>query len=168
MAGPRQPIELIVAKGKKHLTQREIADRLASEPRPCTDDLTPPPYLTAAQKKQFVKLCEQLKKIGIMGETDVDALARYVTAQGLYEQAVKDLRKVQAARPKEATAEQLMAWAAALEKLDKRTERYFKQATAAARSLGLDISSRCKLIVPKAEDDKPKVNKFSAFEKAAR
>ena len=168
MAGPRQPIELIVAKGKKHLTQREIADRLASEPRPCTDDLTPPPYLTAAQKKQFVKLCEQLKKIGIMGETDVDALARYVTAQGLYEQAVKDLRKVQQSRPKDATAEGLMAWAAALEKLDKRTERYFKQAQSAARGLGLDISSRCKLIVPKAEDDKPKVNKFSAFEKAAR
>ena len=162
MAGQRQPIELVIAQGKKHLTKKEIADRQASEVKPCTDDMAPPPYLTAAQKKQFVKLAEQLQKIKIMGETDVDALARYVTAQNLYEQAVKDLRKAQQARPKTAEAEQLMVWAAMLEKLDKRVERYNKQASAAARDLGLTISSRCKLVVP-VKEEAPKENKFSKF-----
>lgn len=161
MAGQRQPIDLVVANGKKHLTKKEIADRRAAEVKPCTDDLTPPAYLTAAQKRQFVKLAGQLEKIKIMGETDVDALARYVTAQSLYEQAAKDLRKAQAARPKTAEAEDLMLWAAMLEKLDKRVERYFKQASAAARDLGLTISSRCKLVVPVKEEDEKPQNKFA-------
>ena len=38
-----------------------------------------------------------------------------------------------------------------------------KQASATARDLGLTISSRCKLVVPKAESDAPKVNKFAKF-----
>ena len=163
MAGQRQPIELVVANGKKHLTKKEIADRRATEVKPCTDDLTPPAYLTAAQKKQFNKLAEQLVKIKIMGETDVDALARYVTAQTFYEQAVKDLRKVQSAGPEDRTPAEVAVWSEVLDKLDKRVDRYFKQATGAARDLGLTISSRCKLVVPaKEEDEKPK-NKFASL-----
>ena len=153
MAGQRQPIELVVANGKKHLTKKEIADRRATEVKPCTDDLTPPAYLTAAQ----------LVKIKIMGETDVDALARYVTAQTFYEQAVKDLRKVQSAGPEDRTPAEVAVWSEVLDKLDKRVDRYFKQATGAARDLGLTISRRCKLVVPaKEEDEKPK-NKFASL-----
>ena len=99
MAGPRQPIELVIANGKKHLTKEEIAARLLSEPRPCTDEIIAPSYLTATQKKQFDKLAGQLQKIKVMGETDTDALARYVTAQGFYEQAVKELRRLAKDRP---------------------------------------------------------------------
>lgn len=162
MAGPRQPIELVIAKNKKHLTKDEIAERRASEVAPCTDDISPPSYLTAAQKKHFAKLSEQLVKIKIMGETDCDALARYVTAQDMYEQAVKDIRAVRKQRPKDATAEELMAWAAMMEKLDNRQNRYFQQAQTAARSLGLTISDRCRLQVP-VQEEEPKVNKFAKF-----
>ena len=48
----------------------------------------------------------------------------------------------------------------------KLQDRYFKQASALARDLGLTISSRCKLVVP-AKDEEPKVNKFAQFRKAA-
>lgn len=162
MARPREPLALIEAKGKKHLTKAEKAERQASEVQPCVDGIAPPSYLTAAQKKRFTVLAGQLQKIKIMGETDCEALARYITAQTLYEQTVKDLRAVHKERPKNQSAYELIAWANLLEKLDKRQDRYFKQAQAAARDLGLTISSRCKLQVP-VKEETPRENKFAAF-----
>lgn len=162
MAGARQPTNLLIVKGKKHLTKDEIENRLAAEVQPCTEDIAPPAYLTASQKKQFEKLAGQLQKIRIMGETDVDALARYITAQSLYEQAVKDLRAVQRDRPKKGSATDMAEWAGLLIGMDKRQDRYFKQAHSAASALGLTISSRCKLVVPTAGEPE-KRNKFSVF-----
>lgn len=168
MAGPRQPIELVEFKGKKHLTKAEKEERHARELKPCTDEIAAPKYLTGPQKKEFYKIAAQLEKLKIMGETDCDTLARYITAQGLYEQAVKDLRAVQKSRPKgaDADASGLIKWANALDQLDKRQERYFNQAQKAAAALGLTISSRCRLVAPVVEE-KPKENKFSKFGKAA-
>ena len=166
MAGPRQPTELIIAKGKKHLTKAEIEERRANEVQPCADEIVAPSTLSAAQRKEFDKLARQLQKIKIMGETDVDTLARYVTAQTLYVQAVKDLQFVQKQRPKDTDPRDLalavMSWSKAMEALDKRVDRYFKQAQACARDLGLTITSRCKLAVPVKEEE-PKVNKFAKF-----
>lgn len=163
MAGARKPMNLNLALGKKHWTKEEIEERKSSEVQPITDGIAAPSYLTAKQKKQFNIIADQLKRIGIMGETDNDTLARYVTAQELYEQAVKDLRQCQKCKPKEATPDELVTWADILTQLDKRVDRYFKQATAAAAKLGLTISDRCRLAVPKAAEA-PKVNKFSCFD----
>ena len=139
---------------------------MEAEVQPCTDDIVAPSTLTAAQRKEFDKLAHQLQKIKIMGETDVDTLARYVTAQTLYVQAVKDLRAVQKQKPKSDDPQELalaiLSWAHALEALDKRVDRYFKQAQTCATALGLTISSRCKLAVPVKEEE-PKVNKFAKF-----
>lgn len=181
MARPRQPIDLIVAKGKKNLTKAEIEERRATEVTPCADDLTAPSYLTAKQKKHFDKLAAQLVKIKIMGETDVETLARYVTAQALYEEATKELRAVMKRRPKcpvnetdegdlsEDDARRLFLWQESMkvwylsqETVAKLQDRYFKQAQTAAAALGLTISSRCKLIAP-VKDDEPKQNKFAKF-----
>jgi P27 family predicted phage terminase small subunit len=162
MARPRQPISLLEAKGKKHLTKAEKEERQATEVQPCTDDIKAPAYLTAAEKKRFDKLAGQLQKIKIMGETDVETLARYVTAQGLYEQAVKDLRQVHKERPKNASAGELAAWVDVMSVLDKRQDRYFKQAQTAASKLGLTITDRCKLVAP-VKDEKPPENKFAKF-----
>lgn len=168
MAGARQPIELVVANGRKHLTKEETEERRQRELKPCTDEIAAPSYLTAKQKKDFYKIAAQLEKLKIMGETDCDTLARYITAQGLYEQAVKDLRAVQKERPKgdDATTLAMVKWATMLEQLDKRQERYFNQAQKAAAALGLTISSRCRLVAPVVEE-KPKENKFSKFGKAS-
>ena len=166
MAGPRQPIQLVVANGKKHLTKNEIKERERSEVRGLPDGIAAPSFLTPKQKKQFDLIADQLTRLGIMGETDNDTLARYITAQGLYEQAVKDLRKTQKDRPKDATARELSYWAELLEILDKRVDRYYKQATSAASKLGLTISDRCKLVVPQGAEP-PRVNKFAKFDKVA-
>ena len=166
MAGARQPIQLVMAKGKKNLTKKEIADRLATELAPCPDDLTPPSYLKASEKKRYKKIALQLDKLGILGETDTETLARYVTAQSQYEKTTKELRSLMGASPKATSPtyiEELGLWIDTQEKLSKLQNRYFTQAQTAATALGLTISSRCKLIAPKV-DDTPKVNKFKKFE----
>lgn len=173
MARPREPIDLIVAKGKSKLGKGEIEARRASEVLPCPDGIEAPGYLTAAQKKHFTKLAGQLDKIKIMGETDCDTLARYVVAETQYQAAVKDQRKLQKERPKQDDLDKypepadyykaLELWTVLTDTADRRQERYYKQASALARDLGLTISSRCKLQVPvKQEPEKP-VNKFAKF-----
>lgn len=164
MGRPKEPINLIVAKGKSKWSKADIEERQSSEVQPCVDDIVAPSYLTASQKKRFDKLAGQLQKIKIMGETDVETLARYVVVQESYEQTVKDMRAIERQRPKgeAATVEALVSWMEMLERVDKRLERYFKQAHTAAGALGLTISSRCKLQVPVKEEPEKK-NKFAQF-----
>lgn len=156
MAGQRQPIELIKAKGAKHLTKAEIAEREQTEIKPITDDIIAPSYLTKKQKETFYKIADQLKALRIMGETDVDALARYITANDFYINAVKNMRS----KKVKDDAILFEAWA-------KIQERYFKQCRSAANDLGLTISSRCRLVVPERKAETPKENKFKKFEKRA-
>ena len=173
MAGPRQPVRLVMAKGAKHLTKKEISDRMNSEVQPCADGIAAPSYLTIKQKKQFNIIAAQLDRIGIMGETDCDTLARYITAQGFYEDAVKELRKLQKESPvspkkgagdeeRDSYFARMEVWTALVDLADKRQDRYFKQAMSAASALGLTITSRCKLVVPQTPEP-PKGNKFARF-----
>lgn len=155
MAGQRLPIEIVESRGSKHLTKKEIESRRSSEVKPISDGIAPPDYLTANQKKTFSKISEQLKKLKIMGETDVDALARYVLANDFYIHAVKQMRK------KEVKNDPI-----AFEAWSKVQERYFKQCRSSANDLGLSITSRCKLVVPETKTEAPKDNKFKRFEKS--
>lgn len=153
MAGQRQPIELVLAKGSKHLTKAEIQERQDREVKPITDNIIAPDYLTKKQKDEFYRIAEQLKKLKIMGETDVDALGRYITANDFYIHAVKKMRS----KDVKNNPIDFEAWS-------KAQERYFKQCRAAANDLGLSISSRCRLVVPE-RGEAPKENKFKKFEK---
>ena len=156
MGGQRQPIELIQARGSKHLTKAEIQERQEREIKPIAENIIAPSYLTKKQKDEFYTISEQLKKLKIMGETDVDALSRYIVANDFYINAVKQMRKP------EIKADPILfdAWS-------KIQERYFKQCRSSANDLGLSISSRCKLVVPETKKDTPKENKFKQFEKGA-
>jgi P27 family predicted phage terminase small subunit len=175
MGGQRQPIELVIAKGKKHLTKAEIESGRNSEVQPITDDIIAPAYLTAKQKTEFYKIANQLLKLKIMGETDVDALSRYIIAQNFYTDSIKDLRKLPKEKPKRDDFDDindyyfnLDLWYKREESLIKRQEKYFKQARSSANDLGLSISSRCKLVVPQTQPEAPKENKFKKFEKSGQ
>ena len=154
MSGQRQPIELVIANGKKHLTKEEIKERINREVKPVTENIIAPGYLTKKQQAEFYKITDQLKKLKIMGETDVDALARYIVANDFYINAVKQLRKSEVKND----PFKFEAWS-------KIQERYFKQCRSSANDLGLSISSRCKLVVPETNKETPKENKFKQFEK---
>lgn len=154
MAGQKQPIELVIAKGAKHLTKKEIEQGRSGEVVPVKDGIKPPEYLTQKQKKEFCEIAEQLKKLKIMGETDVDALARYITSKDMY---LKVSKKVRSAA--------VMGDPEALDSYSKIHDRYFRQVRAAANDLGLSISSRCRLVVPDPGKQEKPENKFDKFQK---
>ena len=154
MAGQRVPLEVVQARGSKHLTKTEIQERREREIKPITDDIIAPPYLTKKQTEEFNRIADQLKKLKIMGETDVDALARYIVAKDFYVNAVKQMRKPEIKNDPYK-----------FDKWSKIQERYFKQCRASANDLGLSISSRCNLVGPEGNKETPKENRFKKFEK---
>lgn len=156
MGGQRLPIEVVQARGSKHLTKAEIQERQEREIKPIAENIIAPAYLTKKQKNEFYVISEQLQKLKIMGETDVDALSRYIVANEFYINAVKQMRKPEI----KSDPFKFESWA-------KIQERFFKQCRSSANDLGLSISSRCKLVVPETKDETPKENKFKQFEKGA-
>lgn len=153
MSGQRQPIELVIANNRKHLTKQEIQDRQDREIKPITDNIVAPSYLTKKQQNEFYTIADQLKKLNIMGETDVDALSRYIISKDLYIKVSKQLSKSEVINDPNVLNQYLV-----------NQDRLFKQCRSSANDLGLSISSRCKLVVPVTEETK-KENKFSKFEK---
>lgn len=151
MARPREPVKLLEFKGKKHLTKEEIRQREADEVKPVPKGIKPPAYLSESQKKLFRKLAKQLSKLEIMGETDNDALARLVIAQERFEEANEIMNKVDFFDDEKQYEVASRVYAKRLDELRKL-----------ASDLGLTISSRCKLVVPKAPEKKTE-NKFSRF-----
>lgn len=155
MAGQRVPLEVVQARGSKHLTKAEIRERQEREIKPITDNIIAPAYLSAKQKKEFYQIADQLKRLKILGETDVDALARYIISKDLYIKVSKQISK-----------SEVIGNPIVLDKYLKNQDRLFKQCRASANDLGLSISSRCKLVVPEAnKKETPKENKFKKFEK---
>ncbi len=154
MAGQRLPLEVVEARGSKHLTKAEIQARREREIKPITDNIIAPTFLTKKQTEEFYRIADQLKKLKILGETDVDALARYITAKAMYENAVKQMRKTEVKNNP-----------VLFEKWLKIQDKLFKQCRSSANDLGLSISSRCKLVVPEGNKETPKENRFKKFEK---
>lgn len=151
MAGPRQPIELVVAKGKKHLTKSEIEERKSTEVKAPADNIKPPSNLDKEQKKEFKKISKQLVELEIMSNLDCQALGFYIIAKGRYDKVKEKLDKLD---PLDNCEE--------YDRLSRFEDRHRKQCREHAIDLGLTISSRCKLVIPKPLEE-PKKNKFSKF-----
>lgn len=149
MAGSKQPIDLLIIKGKKNLTKKEIEKRKAQEIKAPSDKIEAPSYLPENLKKEFNRIAEELINIEIMSNLDIEALARFVIAEYQYQKVVKKAIKLSPENDK--YFDMLLM-----------QEKLFKMARQAASDLGLTISSRCKLVVPKSGDDKPE-NKFQKF-----
>lgn len=85
MPNTRDPIDIMLAKGRKHLTQAEITARREQEPDPApADNIVPPDYLSAKQRAEFFSLAEQLAELKIFGNMDAGELGRYVVAHAMY------------------------------------------------------------------------------------
>jgi P27 family predicted phage terminase small subunit len=159
MARPRQPANLIELKGRAHMSKDELQKRKDSEIRAPTDRVEAPKYLTKKQAEKFTELAEELLALEIMSNLDCDALARYIQSVEKY---LKYDKLVNQTLSKASSFEKAAAVVLMLEKLEGLRDKAFKQCRAAASDLGLTISSRCKLVVPKLPDEKPQ-NKFKAL-----
>ena len=147
MARPRQPVDLLIHKGKKNLTKAEIEQRRREELKVPFTDVSPPDYLPEKLQKEFNEIADKLLRLKIMTELDEDTLARYLLSKQQYLQFTSLLNK--AARE---------GRLGEMERLSRLQDKAFKQCRSGAIDLGLTISSRCKLVVPNVEP--PKQNKF--------
>lgn len=96
MPGPRQSLEVLEGKGRKHLSRSERAQRAAGEVRPAPPkQLRAPEYLTAELKEQFRALARQLKELGLLSSLDYDTLARYLLARQSYLAATQEVIALQ-------------------------------------------------------------------------
>lgn len=178
MAGrPREPVDLLVAKGKKHLSKDEIEQRKNEEVDVPFVDVKPPKYLKGKKRiNEFNHYAAMLVKIGIFTELDVDVLAKYIIAKELYISYTNELEKVISKKvvlSKWDALEEITFRGEAdaivlrdlLERILRRQkgddatvlmnlqDKAFKQCLACAKELGLSISSRCKLIIPQPPED---------------
>lgn len=143
MARPREPVKLIMAKGKTHMTKAEYEARKNAELDVPFTDIEPPEYLTGEKQiRKFNYYAEMLLALDIFTELDVDCLARYIMGEQLYLQYTNLLIKL----IKSQDFEQLG-------KIQGLQDRAFRQCQQCARDLGLTISSRCKLVVPQPMEE---------------
>ena len=157
---PKQPVELVLLKGKKHLTKDEIKERRESEIEAPTDGIMPPEYLSKAQADEFTRIAAQLVGLKIFANLDCDALGMYLVARDEWVRLGKDyetIRKI--ANPAPSIWEE--KGIDAMVKATNMRDKAFKQVMKCASELGLTITSRCKLVVPKQE--KKPANKFARF-----
>ena len=145
MARPRQPIDLIRAKGKKHLGQQEYEDRKRSELEVPFTDVAPPECLTTKKQiEEFNDIAEKLVALNIFTELDVDALARYILSKELYLTYTKKLKAL--LREDEADLRDINT-------LQQLQDKAYRQCVTGANELCLNVSSRAKLVIPKPADD---------------
>ena len=144
MARPRQPIDLIVAKGKKHLSKAEIEERRKQEIKASDDNIEAPSYLPNNLKEEFNKIAYELQRINIMTNLDVDTLARFVISKTMYLKLTSEIMK-------DTTLLQDV-------KVLNNQDKLFKQVRQVGNDLGLSISSRCKLVVPSKEKEEKELS----------
>lgn len=138
MAGPRQPIDLVLAKGRKNLTKKEIEERKKQEIKAPDDKVEPPSYLPDELKENFTRIANELIDIGIMSNLDCEALARFIVSESQYQKVSQRIMKMK-------TIGQTYM------DLINTQDKLFKMCRQSANDLGLTISSRCKLVMPKKE-----------------
>ncbi|GED53528.1 phage terminase small subunit P27 family [Brevibacillus borstelensis] len=162
MPKPKEPVALILLKGNKHLTKKEIEERKEQEIKAPADKIRAPSYLPKELKKEFKKISDELVRIEIMSNLDVDALARFLMSQKMYLQVSEELLKRQPVRTVLETIKDEEGKVLGVQEHEVVSEAYgellqmqdklFKQCRAAAGDLGLTISSRCRLVVPKPKE----------------
>ncbi len=167
MGRNKEPIKLLQAKGKTHLTKFEIEKREKGEVPIIADNISPPTFLDKKQKEKFNKIAEKLKVLGIMSDLDCDVLARYIKAETdfiFYEKLVVKTQK-ELLKNNRNTAEDMFLEDDTVDRLmkyEKLKNSAFNQCQTCASALGMTITSRCKIVIPQARDE-PKKNKFERF-----
>ncbi|MFS1519691.1 phage terminase small subunit P27 family [Bacillus sp. SCS-151] len=160
----KQPLAVVQGKGKKHLTKAEIKERKEQEKaiKGYTDNIEPPAYLTAAQKKEFNRIANELVRIEILSNLDVDHLARYIDSKSEHEKISKELRKMKPTIRVDTEGGSEIVHNESYIKLRKTKNLLFNECRSAATDLGLTITSRLKLVIPTKEKEKPE-SKFAKF-----
>lgn len=145
MPGPRLPIEVLEARGKKHMGKGEREARENAQPRPSSQvkRLVAPKWLPDELKEDFNRIAGALVDLmpRLIIRPDADTIANYCVVYEAWKAATNQANMALEVGNLEAA----QGWSLV-------QDRYFKQARACANDLGLTITSRCRLVVPEKED----------------
>lgn len=150
MAKIKESIEVIQAKGKKHLTKEEIKNRKASEIIAPSDKLVPSIRFPEQLLDRLNYYIDELNKIGVISNLDIGALERYCILENDFYIISEDVAKTPKANFKYKEKKKDL--------LDTN-----KAMITLENNLGLNMISRIKLVAPKKEE-KP-INKFGKYAK---
>lgn len=154
---------------RHHYTKSEVAEYITQSAKESDfKNIEAPSELNRSQKNKFYDLAYILLHFGLT-QLDEDVLARYIIARDFYFYYVNELRNLKKITPsakwksienvEDEDLQELLIKIVEKMKLDdeaslsKQQDLYFKQMRACAADLGLSISDRGKLIIPKQEDD---------------
>lgn len=137
----KKPAALVEAEGTHHATKLELAEQMAGEPHSDDTQAKCPAYLTGSKsRRRFRELAGELQRLKIWQSVDSEQLARYVDAEELYQQYTARIREVAASGDVDE-----------MERIERLRDRVFKQAQSSADRLGMNVTSRCRIVIPKDE-----------------
>ncbi len=139
----RLPQSVLELRGRTHQTKEEKEERRASEPKLAeVKRVRYPGWLPEHLRSEFNEISRELIRAGLFVKVDRDVLSRYLMTRDAWIAAhAKALEALDADDPKVAGA-----WA-------RVAKTYFSQCHDCASGMGLTISSRCRLVVPKPPED---------------
>lgn len=137
----KEPVDLIVLKGKKHLTKAEIEARKEEEIKVVPDELVIPYGLTEEQERLFVQTYNDLAEYDMATHLEMDILTRFVKAKSEYDRL-------------SALIEQMDVDDFYLKILTLRL-RVSEELRKCECDLGLNIFARMKMVAPKKDKPEP-------------
>ncbi len=139
----RLPQSVLELRGRTHQTKDEKEERRASEPKLAeVKRVRYPVWLPEHLRSEFNEISRELIRAGLFVKIDRDVLSRYLMTRDAWIIAHTKAREaLDADDPKTAGA-----WA-------RVAKTYFSQCHDCASGMGLTISSRCRLVVPKPPED---------------
>lgn len=178
MAGTRQPLRVVQGRGRKHLTKAEIENRKSTEVKAKSDNIQPPSFLTARQKKRFRAIADELQELDIIANIDCEALGRLIIVEDEFAAINKILRKTPLMikqridlQKKSEDGNPIMVETETMivnpeyNQLQIMRSRVYKECRQGAADFGLTVSSRCRLVVAR-DTEPPKENKFIKYAKS--
>lgn len=137
----KEPVDLIVLKGKKHLTKAEIEARKEEEIKVVPDELVIPYGLTEEQERLFVQTYNDLAEYDMATHLEMDILTRFVKAKSEYDRL-------------SALIEQMEVDDFYLKVLTLRL-RVSEELRKCECDLGLNVFARMKMVAPKKDKPEP-------------
>ena len=166
MGRNREPVRLILEKGNKaHKTKAEIQERQENEVPVISDKIKAPSFLTTKKERdEFESIAQELMRLDIMSNLDCDVLGRYIKASEDWEEYSKITAKLRKRLTKALNdkPESVADLSELLMKYEGMKTKAFNQCHTCAKALGMTISDRCRIVVPKKSEDR-KSNKFSEY-----
>lgn len=162
MGRPKKSIDVILAEGKSHYDKETIERRKEEEAaiRPSDNKTECPDWLAdKVARKEYRRIAKELNNINLLTNLDITTLAQYCLAYANFLKATEELID----RPLVIEQTNKSGFTNLVENPLIRIQlKYSDEMKKHATQMGLTISSRLKLVVPKPLEDKPK-NKFGDF-----